>query len=84
MREFKFFKGYTIGLIVWNDNTNTTTINPNYITTYTPGTTGTYTIPIGQSYPLTGTILTTSHGTTGTITTTGTHFLNTNSSTTFL
>jgi hypothetical protein len=83
MREFKFFKGYTIGLIVWNDNTNTT-INPNYTTTYTPGTTGTYTIPIGQSYPLTGTILTTSHGTTGTITTTGTHFLNTSISTTFL
>jgi hypothetical protein len=84
MREFKFFRGYTIGLIVWNDNANTTTINPNYITTYTPGTTGTYTIPIGQTYPNTGTILTTSHGTTGTITTTGTHFLNTSSSTTFL
>ena len=84
MREFKFFRGYAFDLIVWNENTTITTINPNYITTYTPGTTGTYTIPIGQSYPSTGTILTTSHGTTGTITTTGTHFLNTNSSTTFL
>lgn len=82
MREFKFFKGYTFDLIAWNNNTISTTLNQN-ILTYTPGTTGTYTIPIGQSYPNTGTILTTSHGTAGTITT-GTYFLNTNSSTTFL
>ena len=62
---------------------NTLTI-PNYNITTTPGT-GTYTIPLSGTINTTGLCsLTTSNPNGTTYTTTGTHFLNTNSSTTFL